>query len=106
MNSDDFVFDNEMLVQAIYFGHRIGEISCPTRYFPEASSINFRRSVRYGIGVIWTSIRFRLRKWPMARFRFLDPSAQGLMPYYESVEGANSLTLQNVTKTRSQAGTQ
>ena len=44
-NSDDFVFDNQMLVQAVYFGFRVGEVSCPTKYFPEASSINFRRSV-------------------------------------------------------------
>jgi len=59
-NSDDFVFDNEMLAQCIYRGFRIGEISCPTNYFPEASSINFRRSVIYGLGVLRTSIRFRL----------------------------------------------
>jgi len=73
-NSDDFVFDNEMLIQAIYFGKRIGEISCPTRYFPEASSINFSRSVRYGLGVLWTSIRFRLQKLGLARFRIFDQS--------------------------------
>jgi glycosyltransferase involved in cell wall biosynthesis len=59
-NSDDFVFDNEMLSQAIYRGFRIGEVSCPTRYFPEASSINFRRSVAYGLGVLKTAIAFRL----------------------------------------------
>jgi glycosyltransferase involved in cell wall biosynthesis len=80
-NSDDFVFDNEMLVQAIYFGHRIGEISCPTLYFPEASSINFRRSVRYGFGVFWTSIRYRLQKWGLASFRIFDKSADGMLPY-------------------------
>jgi hypothetical protein len=51
-NSDDFVFDNEMLVQAVYFGFKIGELSCPTRYLEEASSINFRRSVKYGFGVL------------------------------------------------------
>jgi len=61
-NSDDFVFDNEILVQAVYFGFRIGEISCPTRYFDEASSINFARSVSYGIGVLATSLKFLLRK--------------------------------------------
>lgn len=59
-NSDDFVFDNEMLSQCIFRGFRIGEISCPTSYFPEASSINFGRSVTYGIGVLRTSIKFRL----------------------------------------------
>jgi hypothetical protein len=77
-NSDDFVFDNEMLVQAVYFGFRIGEISCPTKYFPEASSINFKRSVAYGLGVLNTALRFRLQKagfprpcrLPSARFEF------------------------------------
>jgi glycosyltransferase involved in cell wall biosynthesis len=59
-NSDDFVFDNQMLSQAIYRGFRIGEVSCPTSYFPEASSINFRRSVSYGLGVLQTAIAFRL----------------------------------------------
>lgn len=58
--SDDFVFDNQMLVQAVHFGFRIGEISCPTRYFPEASSINFARSVKYGFGVLGTAMSFRL----------------------------------------------
>ncbi len=62
-NSDDFVFDNEMLAQAVYFGFRIGEISCPTRYFEDASSINFRRSVKYGFGVLATSWKFLLQKW-------------------------------------------
>ena len=61
-NSDDFVFDNQMLSQAIYKGYRIGEISCPTKYFPEASSINFRRSVIYGSGCVRTSISFRLAR--------------------------------------------
>jgi glycosyltransferase involved in cell wall biosynthesis len=66
-NSDDFVFDNQMLSQAIYRRFRIGEISCPTRYFPEASSINFRRSVIYGLGVLRTSASFRLARWGMDR---------------------------------------
>ena len=61
--SDDFVFDNQMLTQALYFGFRVGEISCPTKYFPEASSINFRRSVSYGFGVLRTSLQYRLKKW-------------------------------------------
>ena len=60
--SDDFVFDNQMLVQAINLRFAIGEISCPTKYFPEASSINFARSVRYGLGVLKTSIDFRLHR--------------------------------------------
>ncbi len=58
--SDDFLFDNQMLVQAIAAGFRIAEISCPTKYFSDASSINFRRSVVYGIGVLWTSVEYRL----------------------------------------------
>jgi glycosyltransferase involved in cell wall biosynthesis len=61
-NSDDFVFDNQMLSQAIYRGFRVGEISCPTSYFPDASSINFRRSVVYGLGVLRTSISFRFAR--------------------------------------------
>ena len=59
--SDDFVFDNQMLAQAAWFGFRMGEISCPTKYFPEASSINFRRSVTYGIGVLRTSFQYRMQ---------------------------------------------
>lgn len=62
-NSDDFIFDNQMIAQAINFGFRIGEISCPTRYFTDASSINFRRSVKYGLGVLATSIKFFLLRW-------------------------------------------
>lgn len=66
-NSDDFVFDNQVLAQAVLLGARIGEISCPTKYFPEASSINFRRSAVYGLGVLRTSIQFRLAKWGLYR---------------------------------------
>lgn len=61
-NSDDFVFDNQMLAQIIWFGYRIGELSCPTKYFDDASSINFRRSVIYGVGVLKTALQFRLNK--------------------------------------------
>jgi len=61
-NSDDFVFDNQMLAQVIWGGFRVGEVSCPTRYLPESSSINFRRSVVYGCGVLWTALQFRLAK--------------------------------------------
>ncbi len=61
-NSDDFIFDNEFLSQVIYAGFRIGEVSCPTRYFPEASSINFPRSVQYGLGVLRVSIQHLLNK--------------------------------------------
>jgi glycosyltransferase involved in cell wall biosynthesis len=64
-NSDDFVFDNQMLAQAAYFGFSIGEVSCPASYFPEASSINFERSMIYGLGVVKTSIQFRLNRWKL-----------------------------------------
>src|SRR5262245_39070614 len=90
VNSDDFVFDNEMLTQAIYFGYAIGEISCPTRYFPEASSINFRRSVTYGIGVIWTAIRFRLQKWQLVKCQFLDSQGYSFGRYDRSIDGTST----------------
>jgi len=62
-NSDDFVFDNQMLAQILWHGFTIGEVSCPTRYFPEASSINLRRSIRYGLGCLATALTFRLARW-------------------------------------------
>ena len=71
-NSDDFVFDNQMLAQIIYADFDIGEITCPTKYFPDASSINFKRSCRYGFGVLATSFQFRLQKWHLAKFRLFD----------------------------------
>jgi len=61
-NSDDFVFDNQVLAQCVHFGYRIGEVSCPTKYFEEASSINFRRSVKYGVGVVATTLRFAFQR--------------------------------------------
>jgi hypothetical protein len=78
LNSDDFLFDNQVIAQAIFLKARIGEISCPTRYFPEASSICFRRSVTYGLGVIGTTVEFLLaragiRKSPRFRIRNLRP---------------------------------
>ncbi len=72
-NSDDFVFDNQMLAQVMYFGFRVGEISCPASYFPEASSINFRRSVVYGLGVLKVSLLFRLSRWRWLRSPIFDP---------------------------------
>ncbi len=75
-NSDDFVFDNQMLVQALAADLRIGEISCPTKYFPEASQISFRRSLLYGIGVLSTSVAYRLWKWKLARPGFLSSEPQ------------------------------
>ena len=65
-NSDDFVFDNQVLAQIIALGCAIGEVTCPARYMPEASSINFRRSVRYGLGCLATALRFRLAHWKLA----------------------------------------
>jgi len=62
-NSDDFVFDNQMLAQIFYAGFEIGEVTCPTKYFEEASSINFSRSVKYGLGVVGVSLGYRLAKW-------------------------------------------
>jgi glycosyltransferase involved in cell wall biosynthesis len=79
-NSDDFVFDNQMLAQCAFFGFRIGEVSCPTKYFAEASSINFRRSVKYGLGVIGTSLQFALEKWGITKFRIFDPQGRKLQP--------------------------
>lgn len=86
--SDDFIFDNQIIVQTLHFGFRIGEVSCPTRYFPEASSINFPRSVVYGLGVLETSMAYRFHHWGLSRARFLaDDSkrrlgagAKGKMP--------------------------
>jgi len=77
-NSDDFIFDNEILVQALYFGFRIGEISCPTKYFTEASSINFRRSTRYGFGVLKVALQYRLQKMGLAKFRLFGAGGRKL----------------------------
>jgi glycosyltransferase involved in cell wall biosynthesis len=66
-NSDDFVFDNQMLAQVCFFGYEVGEVSCPTRYFDEASSINFRRSMVYGWGVLRVALMYRLQKWGILR---------------------------------------
>jgi len=79
-NSDDFVFDNEMLAQVIYFGLPLGEVSCPTRYFPEASSINFPRSVKYGLGVLATSGKFFLQKMGWGDFPIFSPRGRRLRP--------------------------
>jgi glycosyltransferase involved in cell wall biosynthesis len=95
-NSDDFVFDNQMLAQCVHFGFRIGEVSCPTKYFEEASSINFRRSVEYGFGVLATTLQYWLQRLGilhLPRFslqgRKLD---HGHPSYYASrTEAANSL---------------
>ena len=81
-NSDDFVFDNQMLAQCIYFGHRIGEVSCPTKYFDEASSINFSRSVKYGFGVLATTLKCRLQMLKIVRYRIFSPTGRKLLLDY------------------------
>jgi hypothetical protein len=78
--SEDFVFDNEMVTAAHYFGFPIGEISCPTRYFKEASSINFRRSVVYGLGVLRTSLAYRLQRWGFAASPIFERRAKARLP--------------------------
>ncbi|HEX8947667.1 MAG TPA: glycosyltransferase family 2 protein [Dissulfurispiraceae bacterium] len=77
-NSNDFVFDNQMLAQICFFGFSIGEISCPAKYFEGASSINFKRSVLYGLGVLKTSIAYRLQKWGLVKSRIFDTSGARL----------------------------
>jgi glycosyltransferase involved in cell wall biosynthesis len=77
-NSDDFVFDNEILMQCIYARARIGEVSCPTKYFPEASSINFRRSVTYGLGVVANTVKLVLQRSGLVRFRMFSPQGRKL----------------------------
>jgi glycosyltransferase involved in cell wall biosynthesis len=71
-NSDDFVFDNEMLGQITFAGYIIGEVTCPTKYFDEASSINFSRSMKYGMGVLRVSVTYRLCKWGLMRPRIFN----------------------------------
>ncbi len=79
-NDDDFVFDNQMLAQAAYFGFKIAEVTCPTKYFPEASSINFTRSVKYGFGVLGTAVEFRLAKLGLREPRYLSQAGRRLLP--------------------------
>jgi glycosyltransferase involved in cell wall biosynthesis len=83
-NSDDFVFDNQMIAQAVMLGFRIGEISCPTKYFKEASSINFRRSVKYGLGVVATTAGFVLHRLGVVRLRRFGASGRKLSQEYYS----------------------
>lgn len=72
-NSDDFVFDNEMLAQILWHGHTIAEVTCPTKYFDDASSINFRRSLRYGLGCLRVGMTYRLAKWGLVRSPLFPP---------------------------------
>ena len=83
-NSDDFVFDNEMLAQCVDFGFRVGEVSCPTKYFDEASSIGFRRSLIYGCGVLSTSVKYRLNKAGLAHCRMFSRTGKRLELHYSN----------------------
>ena len=87
-NSDDFVFDNQMLAQILLAGYEIGEVSCPAAYFEEASSINFRRSVRYGLGVLATSVMAFLQRKELASFGLFDPKGRRLDPEAEAATPA------------------
>ena len=89
-NSDDFVFDNQMLAQIIHQGFRIGEISCPAAYFEEASSINFGRSVRYGLGVLGVSVQLFLQRMGLARFDIFEPGGRKLEPAGSAAPPARS----------------
>jgi glycosyltransferase involved in cell wall biosynthesis len=92
-NSDDFVFDNEMLAQAFYFGFNTGELSCPTRYEPESSSISLQRSIKYGFGVLRTTLQYRLEKMGLAHYSIFDKSGRTLTntpAAIEPVSGAAS----------------
>jgi glycosyltransferase involved in cell wall biosynthesis len=92
-NSDDFVFDNQMVAQAVMFGFCIGEISCPTKYFEEASSINFRRSVKYGIGVLATTVSYVAHKWGIIRApKFGATGRKVTQQYYAKAEVARLRT--------------
>ena len=80
-NADGFVFDNEMLVQTIHFGFRIGEISCPTRYFEEASSISPRKAIRYGFGVINTTLKYLLHRYHIRGIGLFERTGKRLTPH-------------------------
>jgi glycosyltransferase involved in cell wall biosynthesis len=84
-NSDDFVFDNQMLAQILWYGFTIGEVSCPTKYFPEASSINLRRSIKYGLGCLAIGLKFRLARWGLLRSA-LFPKEPGATDREERLE--------------------
>jgi len=85
LNSDDFCFDSEVIAQTVAFGFRIGEIGVPTRYFEEASSVNFRRSVVYGLATLRTLIRYLVHKWGLARVpQFREPLKQVISRYHRA----------------------
>ena len=88
-NSDDFIFDNQIIVQAVAAGARIGELSCPTRYAADSSSIDLINSIRYGLGVLRTSAQYRLSQWGLRRYAYLnlDPS-RALVPWSAADEAS------------------
>lgn len=92
-NSDDFAFDNQMLVQCIYFEYPIGEISCPTVYFKEASSINFQRSVKYGLEVLYSTVQFLLQELGAAHFAYLNSNGRRLSEFPDAVLEGTTLEL-------------
>jgi glycosyltransferase involved in cell wall biosynthesis len=94
-NSDDFVFDNQMIAQAAMFGFRIGEISCPTKYFKEASSINFKRSVQYGLGVLGTTLSFAAHKWGIRRVPRFGSSGRKVTQRYYSDAAKDSYGIEH-----------
>jgi len=89
--SDDFVFDNQMIVQAVYCGFRIGEISCPTKYFEDASSINFRRSCTYGLGVLRTALDLRLKRMGLAKPKILDDAPGDRLEYAAAMSASKGV---------------
>jgi glycosyltransferase involved in cell wall biosynthesis len=88
-NSDDFVFDAQMLAQCLYFGFRVGEVSCPTRYEPESSSINFKRSVVYGLGVLGVTAQFRLERMGLGHSVLFSKDGRRLSPAAAPSPSAN-----------------
>jgi len=77
-NSDDFVFDNQMLCQTLYFGFEVGEVSCPALYFDDASSISFSRSVTYGLGVMQTAMKYAMARRGLGHFKIFNPQGKKL----------------------------
>jgi glycosyltransferase involved in cell wall biosynthesis len=94
-NSDDFVFDNQMLAQCVYFGFRIGEVSCPTKYFEEASSINFGRSVTYGFGVLGTTLQFALQRIGLIHLRRFSDKGRKLDPGFPTYYAPRTETVRS-----------
>ncbi len=101
-NSDDFVFDNQMIAQAVAFKFNLGEISCPTRYMPEASSINFKRSVKYGFGVLGTSLAYRLDRMGIVRSAIFRDEGRRLEPGTSAQRG-EVISVSRATSAPSQA---